>query len=54
MGAVPSPSHPIDAFYRCYYHIRGFAGSEKCLPEKQTTSHWTVETLCMDSSCVHL
>ena len=25
-------------------------GSAKCPPEKQTSIHWTVEPLCMDSS----
>ena len=34
MRAVPNPSHPIDALYRCHYHICVFTGSAKFPPEK--------------------
>ena len=36
---------PIDALYMCHSLNRDITGSAKCPPEKQTRSHWTVETL---------
>ena len=29
--------------------VHDITGLAKCPPEKQTRSHWTVETLCIDS-----
>ena len=50
MGAVPGYGHPIGALYRCHSFNHDITGLAKCPPEKQTSSHQTVETLCMDSS----
>ena len=53
-GHIPAmeegPSHPIGALYRRHSVNRDITGSAKCPPEKQTSSHLAVETLCMDSS----
>ena len=47
--AVPCPTHPIGTFHWHHYHIQYFTGLAKYPPEKQTSSHWPMETLCMDS-----
>ena len=45
----PIPHYsPIGAPYK-HHFINHDIGSAKCPPEKQTHSHWTVETLCIDS-----
>ena len=49
MGAL-GHGHPIGALYRCHSLNGDITESAKCHPEKQTSSHWTVETLCMDNS----
>ena len=50
MGAVPCPIHPIGAFHWRHYHICDYCtGSAKFPPEKQSSSHWPIETLCIDS-----
>ena len=49
IGAVPCPIHPIGTFHWCHYHIHDFTGLAKCPPEKQISSHWPIEILCMDS-----
>ena len=45
MAAVPGHGHPIGALYRHHSLNRDITGSAKCPPEKQTHSHWAVETL---------
>ena len=43
---------PIGDLYRHHSLNRAITGLAKCPPKKQTHSHWTVETLCIDSSRV--
>ena len=51
MAAVPpGHGHQIGALHRCYSLSRDITGLEKYPPEKQTRSHWTVETLCIGTS----
>ena len=50
--ATKSSTHTTPRWH--HYHIRDFmiAGLAKCPPEKQTSAHWPIETLCMDSPWV--
>ena len=45
MVAVPGHGHPIGVLYRHHSLNRDITGSVKYPPEKQTRSHWPVETL---------
>ena len=47
MAAVPGHGHPIGALYRHHSPNRDITVSAKFPPEKQTLSHWAVETLCI-------
>ena len=49
IGIVQVMAGPIASLHRCYSLNRDITGLAKCPPEKQTCSHWTVETLCIDS-----
>ena len=40
--------HPIGALYSYHSFNHHITGSAKCPPKKQTSSHWTVETLSME------
>ena len=48
-AAVPGHGHPIGALHRCHAFNCDITGLAKFPPEKQTSSHWTVEALCMNS-----
>ena len=50
MEAVSSPSHPIGALHGHHFHICGLTGLAKFPPQKQTSSYWPVEILCMDNT----
>ena len=50
MAAVPGHGHPVGALYRCHSVNRDITWLAKSPPEKQTHAHWTVETLCIDTS----
>ena len=52
MGAVPYPIRTIGAFHERHYQVRDFTGSAKCPPERQTSSHWPIDTLCMSVAII--
>ena len=49
VGAVSDSSHPISALHKCHSYAHNFTVSAKCPSEKQTSSHWSPEILCIDS-----
>ena len=49
MAAVSRHGHAIRALHRCHSLNHDTTGSAKYPLEKQTRSHWALETLCIDT-----
>ena len=49
MGTVLGHGHQIAALQRCPSFNHDITLLAKSAPEEETSLHWTVEALCMDS-----